>query len=620
MTFLDRNLKTIEENKPYFYARLAEHNAENDRNRLHHIEIVQTLDKNTTLIINADTGVFRINSIYSPVHEAARWGLQYDMKNINIIAVMFGLGNGTFVREMAERLKGRGSLVIYEPCAQLFYFCMEHYDLSDILENPDISLTVEGINDLEIKNVLNNSVDWVNLKSQIFSIHPQYDSIFPESLKIFHKIIQDNINRTVVNKNTDIAISKRLISNTLKNMKFLVKSNLVTDLYGKFPGDVPAIIVAAGPSLDKNIEGLKAAKGRAVIFAVDTAIKYLLAHDILPDFIVTLDPRKAMKHLSDQRCRNIPMFGRPDSRPENLEMNNNRIIFYNLEGYIKSLFTMLNKETGSFHSGGSVATGAFSICETLGFKRIILVGQDLAYLGSYTHAGNITVDVSNAGLNTETVEDIYGNPIKTRYDWYVYIKWFEDAVGLFEGEEVIDATEGGAKINGTTIMTLKEAIQRYCVRNVDCAKILAELGPAIDKHECRKLLEIIHDDIRDLELVGRKAHEALETSKSLISKYEKSIAETNSSRLKNNFLCECNAVIESKAVYTLVDWDMSEATTDGMAELYVYSKNEKDNKLNTYKQAKMIYEAIIKSVERIRPQLDKGYKQLEKEVHELQQT
>ena len=34
-----------------------------------------------------------------------------------------------------------------------------------------------------------------------------------------------------------------------------------------------------------------------------------------------------------------------------------------------------------------MATAAFSVCVALQFKRVILVGQDLAYEGNITHAG-----------------------------------------------------------------------------------------------------------------------------------------------------------------------------------------------------------------------------------------
>jgi hypothetical protein len=599
-------MKEIERSKYYLYNKIKENTSYTNANKLDAIELLPTLDEDTAVKITYQNRPYRLNSIYSPTHEAERWAKQFEMKNIGIVVTMFGLGNGVFAREILRKLNQQGALFIYEPCPDLFFYVLEHYDLTDILGAGNVSITVEGVNDIEISNLLNNHVDWMNLRSQIVCAHPQYLNIFTESAKVFHKILQDNNNRVVVNKNTDVAISRLLISNTLKNIRYMVNSNIVTDLVGKFPKDVPAIVVAAGPSLDKNIEELKNAKGKAVIFAVDTAMKYLLAHDILPDFVVTLDPKKSMRHLADPRCSELPLFCRMDSRPEHLQLNRKGIIFYNLEGYVKSVYDALGKDTGYLHSGGSVATGAFSICETLGFQRIILVGQDLAYSGGATHAGGITVDVSDAGSKLEIVEDICGNPIKTRYDWYVYIKWFEDAVALFGGEEVIDATEGGARLKGTTIMTLKDAIGKYCIAAVDCESILSGLSPTLNGQERDLLLLRLKQDLKDLEAIKSLAEEACVICDRLLNKYSKSIEETPGSMENNRKLSELNRTIEGKAVYELIDWDIAEATSDQIGSLYQYSDDERKEKLATYEKAKAIYEAIRESAGRLTPLFSEG--------------
>ena len=522
---------------------------------------------------------------------------------------MFGLGNGDFAKKLMKRLKEDSVLLIYEPSHDIFDYMINNSDISDIIKAENVSITVEGINDNEIKNLLMNYVNWLNLKSQIICIHPIYEQAFSESARTFFKIIQDNNNRAVVNNNTDVIISRRIINNTLFNIKHLKKCNIVTDLIGKFPENVPAIIVSAGPSLDKNIEDLKAAKGKAVIFAVDTAMKYLLAHDIMPDFIVTLDPDKSLWHLQDERCKNIPLFCRIDSRTESIENNKKMVILYNLEGYAKTLLQRLGKNTGVLNSGGSVATGAFSICETLGFQRIILIGQDLAYSSNdTTHAGGVKIDVGGAGRFLEEVEDIYGNTIKTRYDWYVYIKWFEDATELFEGEEVIDATEGGAKIKGTTILTLKEAIEQYCTSEVACEKIIEELRPTLSSQECEVIYKLMTIHFEDINVIMEKAKEGIALCCKLIEKYERNIEETAASKLKNDKLSNINTLIEEKDIYELIDWDIAAATSSHMADIYTYTNDEKADKLSTYQKAKAIYEAIIESATRIKPMFEEGIK------------
>ena len=54
---------------------------------------------------------------------------------------------------------------------------------------------------------------------------------------------------------------------------------------------------------------------------------------------------------------------------------------------------MENKEVGyvfpSVTSGGSVSTEAFMIALHLGFRKIILIGQDLAFVGGKTHTSGV---------------------------------------------------------------------------------------------------------------------------------------------------------------------------------------------------------------------------------------
>ena len=84
----------------------------------------------------------------------------------------------------------------------------------------------------------------------------------------------------MVVKNTYDFFKEEYIINPFKNMAVMKKSYLSSELNSVIPKDIPVIIVSAGPSLDRNIDVLKQVKGHALIFAVDTAIKYLLQMEI----------------------------------------------------------------------------------------------------------------------------------------------------------------------------------------------------------------------------------------------------------------------------------------------------------------------------------------------------
>ncbi|WP_373845633.1 6-hydroxymethylpterin diphosphokinase MptE-like protein, partial [Clostridium sp.] len=75
------------------------------------------------------------------------------------------------------------------------------------------------------------------------------------------------------------------IENNFTNMKKLIESPSIECVKDKYK-DIPAIIVSAGPSLDKNISELKRAEGKALIIATDAVLTTLKNHGIVPDAVV----------------------------------------------------------------------------------------------------------------------------------------------------------------------------------------------------------------------------------------------------------------------------------------------------------------------------------------------
>ncbi|MBP5160107.1 MAG: motility associated factor glycosyltransferase family protein [Lachnospiraceae bacterium] len=363
------------------------------------------------------------------------------IKNVRSVVCLFGCGDGRIVDAISGRLTDDSVFIAYEP----------------------------GQDDLiTLRDELAEHVDYYLQESMTVCCHPFYDEIYAREYADFLAVIRANRERIMVNKNTLKRFKEDAAKNVLKNLHILKKSNLVNELGKILPREVPVIIVAAGPSLDRNIELLREAKGHCLIFAVDTAMKYLLARDIIPDLGITIEPIKPMANYGDERAFSVPHVFDCESNPEIVGRHKARKFIYNCRDYERRLYEACGKEIPNLiGSGGSVATAAFAICYELGMKHIILIGQDLAYSGEATHAGAVESAGINNEIGNEYVEDIYGGKVRTRSDWLGYLRWFENAVEVIEDLkkdiEVIDATEGGAKIKGTKIMTLREAIDEYCL-------------------------------------------------------------------------------------------------------------------------------------------------------------
>ena len=66
---------------------------------------------------------------------------------------------------------------------------------------------------------------------------------------------------------------------------------------------------------------------------------------------------------------------------------------------------------------------------------------------------------------------------------------------------MINATEGGAKIEGTEVMTLKDAIEENCRKDVDIEKCLEQIPPMLNEEAqiwAKKYLAAIPDQFKKL--------------------------------------------------------------------------------------------------------------------------
>lgn len=572
----------------------------------------ETRDGSFALCINKDSETIRLNSAYRPLEEARKWAEGYSFPNLNTVIEVFGLGNGVFIRELIGRIKGEDDLIIYEPNVRIFTFCLENFDISDILKNPNVYLFIEGLNEKNIEDCLLQKNHWYNMDFQRQIVHPQYLKFEKEKYEWFCETINNNNELLIINKNTDSFLGKLSVNNILKNIKYLIGSNIISEIREKLPNDVPAIIVSAGPSLQKNIDYLKEAKGRSVIICVDTAIPYLEAHNIEPDILITIDPRKSMWHFRGSYAKEIPIISKLEAKPEILDNNEARKIFYSSHNFMDKLYNEIGVEIQDYTSGGSVATAAFSVCVALEFKRIIFVGQDLSYEGEFTHMGgrkeNFTMD-----LGIREVEGIDGTSVKTRYDWFIYLNWFENSIYSNPQIDFIDATEGGAKIHGTKIMTLKEVIETYCIKEFEIADIIQNTEPTLDAIRQEKISNYLHEAFDDLNIIQKKSEEILNLIYKMISIY-KLKGVTKEVQNCTNKITQVSGDIENKNVYAIIETYMAEFSRNNLGDIYRFDTKDGDDTLRTFHMARDTYQNMIEATKELEPLLQKSVEEYDQRM------
>lgn len=430
-----------------------------------------------------------------------------------------GIGNPVYAKILLEEHRQtKLNIVIYEPSKEIFFKVLESIDITDLLQkDAKCIFVIDGLTGVKVENVIQKMISVEVIDHIKTFILPNYEMIFAKEMLLFAKTIREKCESCATYINTRTNFSNVFAQNLFANAPYILDGYKTKQLIEVIPRDIPAIIVAAGPSLNKNIKELKRAKGKAFIIAVDTAIKPLASEKIIPDMFAIVDGRKPLELINTEDAKKIPLLTSISAANSVLSFHTGKKFFYN-EGYvyINSMFYRNGESFETVACGGSVATSAFALAFMIGIDTIILVGQDLALTGNKTHADGTfqekmeTIDTSHSIMVPGNIE----KEVPTRGDFKMYLEWYnqyiKDCKEYRKQFKVINATEGGAKIDGTEVMTLKDAIDRECKKEIDIQECFEKLHPVFDENERKKNLEFLqHTPEHYTEI--RKA--AIETNK-----------------------------------------------------------------------------------------------------------
>lgn len=305
-------------------------------------------------------------------------------------------------------------------------------------------------------------------------------------------------------------------SNMCHNTDAIMHSNSIEEIRGKYKNS-PAIIVAAGPSLDKNIQNLKDANGKALIIAVDASMRACDKHGVQYEAIASIerDEPTYTYYYKDRKFPEDLVLIAPGSIWPNIydEYDGKTIIMSRNDAGLEKMWLSTFENFKFIGLGHSCATVAFAAAREAGCNPIILVGQDLAYTSGKKHSDLTHTEYEGENNDRDSsgvyLEDHEGNLLKSHYVYKVFKEWYELQIMSNPDLQVIDATEGGAYIKGTKLMTLSEAIERYCKTPV--AKRLVEYLPErnvskktkLDKYD--KLIQTLSHDLNLLKSIQKSA-------------------------------------------------------------------------------------------------------------------
>ncbi|MBR1775690.1 motility associated factor glycosyltransferase family protein [bacterium] len=372
----------------------------------------------------------------------------------NDIIVTFGIGLCYLLDEVYNTYPSK--IFVYEPDIKLLHFVLNNVDISEILSSGRVFITDKAdeiIKKLNETYITKDKVEVVYLNN--------YAIAKSQELLEFTQKVYDTCRSKMVDVNTILKFSRIWLKNILNNIKAINSSSVykLCDLENKFIGQT-ALIIAAGPSFQDNIQKIKENRDKYVIFAVNRVFRTLIANDIIPDFVVCLDAENldaSFTNLEDWIPKvNCIMDLKSDSGI--LQKNFKRIFlsFTGNETVIKKLL-QYNQSLISYECGGSTTTLAFIAAVKMGFEKIIFSGLDLAIKGDVMYSSGETANRTADGKinlggdqikGITKVKSVTGEMVESREDFATFIQHFEAMIKDLNFSEIYNTTTFGADIQG----------------------------------------------------------------------------------------------------------------------------------------------------------------------------
>lgn len=434
----------------------------------------------------------RLLSAWDPAAEAAGWIDGGMAEGDADVVILVGAGLGYSLEALARRRHGV-RVVVFEPDAVLAHLLLEQRDWRPLIDEGRLAvLAGPGYAGLTAVARLMPGVATAPVH-----VHPVLDRTWPDRIAGAMAAIDRLRFEAASNEQAKRALGGRYLRQTLANAARLTREGDAAALQRLFAG-TPAVIVAAGPSLDRNLHDLHLVRDRALIVACDTALRPLLSLGIEPQLVVAIDPTVANAcHLGAlHEPRRTWLAAEASLHPPAFAHFDARTFFFRIGDHAPwpwlgaAGFDRLRVDVW-----GSVVTAAFDLVLRMGCDPVIFEGTDLAFTDGRPYCRGTTLEAQWASwvaggdsyarafalmmdrwpAATET--DLHGRPVRTAAHLVAFRDWLRSRAERAAPVRVINAT-GSGLLHGSPIQQASAATTLSAHPPLDLDAVQAHLAEA----------------------------------------------------------------------------------------------------------------------------------------------
>lgn len=383
---LQKNLECIERYNPKLKEDLL-----NLKTLTSNIELVEAETGEPNLIYNG----IPLHSIQDPEAEAKRI-FDSTPNSPTAMHVIFGFGLGHLFKEFCENSKGK--IIVYEPNLEILRVTLELADFSKefLQQNVLITSDIDTFKNFFMNNYTYNA-------SATFIALDSYKKIYEKDIHEIFSQIEVITGVCLAEFNTlkkSIALSAGTM---LKNISYTLNEMPLIEVQESYKGKT-ALIISAGPSLDLCIDTIKKNRNKVIIFCVGTAVKSLAKNGITPDFLNIIEVNDCSGQIKDVDLSDVNMILEPYTHNTfHQAKTKQKFLFPTNSSHANISWAKLTDvDITPYNAKGTVSYGALACAKMLGFSKIILVGQDLAYVNNQCYSKDSAYSELAYEMNPET--------------------------------------------------------------------------------------------------------------------------------------------------------------------------------------------------------------------------